>query len=86
MAKKPNAMGRIEADPKPKKDWKKIGMVTLYIALPLALIALGVASTLKYQEFINNTKAEGVAEYRINDCDRYTNEEKTQTWLECDVK
>lgn len=86
MAKKPNKMGRIEADPKPKKNWKKIGKVTLYIALPIALMTLGVVGTLKYQEFINNTKAEGVAEYKINKCEKFTDEDKKTTWLECDIK
>ena len=68
---------------KSKKNWKKIGKITgivlVFIMLPLA----GVTSTLKYQEFINGIKAEGVAEYKLT-CEKFTDKDKNVTWLECD--
>lgn len=82
MAKRPNKMGRIEADPKPPRKplpWKTIGTLAVGIALVLA----GITGTLKYQEFINNTEARGVSEYKAT-CQKFTDEEKNITWLECD--
>lgn len=83
MAKRPNALGRIEADPKPKRNWGKIGKTTLYVALPLALVTLGIVGTLKYQEFISNVKQEGAVEYQLRNCEKFT--DKKQAWLECDT-
>lgn len=83
MANKPNKMGRIEAEPKVKKQlpWKSLGT----IVLGLALVAAGIVGTLKYQGFINDVKSQGVAEYQSDKCNKYSNKENTQTWLECDV-
>lgn len=83
MANKPNAMGRIEAEPKVKKQlpWKTIGVIVAGIVLVVA----GISGTLGYQNFINSVKAEGVADYKLNNCDKYVNQEKTATWLECDA-
>lgn len=82
MANKPNAMGRIEAEPKVKRHlpWKTIGAIVAGIVLVIA----GISGTLGYQSFINNVKAEGVADYKLNSCDKYMNEDKSATWLECD--
>ena len=83
MTKRPNKLGRIEGEPKvrwyKKTNWSVIGKTVLVVGL----VALGVAGTLSYQNFINNVKAEGVAEFKINSCDRYAND-KGQKWLECD--
>ena len=89
MSKKPNAVGRIEAEPKvkwrkTKKAWSLLPALTLYVVLPVVLIALGVAGTLKYQSFISGTKADGVAEYKLSHCNKYADEKKGITWLECD--
>nr|DAU24650.1 MAG TPA: hypothetical protein [Caudoviricetes sp.] len=48
------------------------------------LVILGVVGTLKYQNFINSVKAQGVAEYKQEKCTSYNKD--TATWLECDVK
>lgn len=81
--KRPNKMGRIEADPKPKRSipWKK----TLYVVVAVLLVTLGVAGTLRYQAFINDVKAEGVAEFTLNKCDKYSDKDGNQHWLECDL-
>ena len=85
MAKKANEFGRIEGDKKVNKiktiKWGAISKV----ALVVGLIALGVAGTLQYQKFINDTKMQGVAEYIVRECDKYTDENKKTTWLECEV-
>lgn len=83
MAKKPNAMGRIEADPKAKLNipWKGI----LMTATVVALVILSIVSTLKYQEFIASTKADGVREYKTLQCDNYMNEDKSAKWFECET-
>lgn len=82
MTKRPNKLGRIEGEPKVKKSlpWKKIGK-TLAI---LALVALGVLSTLAYQQTIRNIHADGVAEYKASKCKEFT--DKNVTWLECDER
>lgn len=87
MAKKPNALGRIEADPKEPRNFhlKEIGLFLLAIAL----LVSGIVATLKYQEFISNTKEQGAAEYRLNDCEKFEtiNKEKVKVnWLECDTE
>lgn len=61
---------------------KEVIMVVVAINLPL----IGIAGTLRYQEFIDSVKEQGASEYRATQCDRYTNEDKSQRWLECDVK
>jgi len=83
MAKKPNAMGRIEGEPK-IKWYKKIkwGVLGKAVAV-LGLVALGVLGTLQYQNTINMIKAQGVEEYKTNDCNKFT--DNNVEWLECDV-
>lgn len=66
-----------------KVNKKHIGPA-LYVVYTLVLITLGVAGTLKYQSFIDNVKSDGVAEFVLSDCDKYT--DKKTTWLECDIK
>ena len=66
-----------------KKQAKKYGRVVGVVVTVVALVVLGVFSTLSYQNFINNVKAEGVAEFKINSCNPYAND-KGQKWLECD--
>lgn len=61
-----------------KKQMKIVGTVVLVVAL----VTAGVAGTLGYQKFIADTKAQGVAEYQINDCNKFT--DKNVIWLECD--
>lgn len=82
MSKKPNKMGRIEADPKPKKKLylKELGVVLLTVML----VATGVMGTLRYQKFIEDTKAQGVSEFKEQKCNPFKDEE--QKWLECEVK
>ena len=81
MTAKPNKMGRIEATPKPKRNWhmKTVGKISAVVGL----IGLGVFGTLQYQNTINNIKAEGVAEYKLT-CEKFTDKDKKVTWLECD--
>jgi len=81
MANKPNKMGRIEAEPKPKKQlpWKSIGT---FVAGVLLVVA-GITGTLKCQGFINDVKADGVAEFKNIQCEKFTDKEKNVTWLEC---
>ena len=85
MAKKANEYGRIEGEPKVSKlksiKWGAITKITIVVGLVL----LGVAGTLQYQKFIADTKAQGVAEYIARECDKYTDEDKKTTWLECEV-
>lgn len=81
MAKRPNAMGRIEGEPKKPFPWKNV----MTVVLGIALVVAGVAGTLGYQKYIDNIKAEGVAQYKIDNCQKYTNEDKSATWLECDA-
>lgn len=88
MSKKPTATGRIES-PKKQGFLAKAGIIlhnSLFILVPLALVAAGIFATLKYQEFIDNTKAQGVSEYQSIYCDEFTNKDKTEKWLECDVQ
>lgn len=85
MAKRPNALGRIEADPKPKKDWNKIGKVAGIVATVVVLIASGIAGTLGYQSYVAGIKAQGVEEYKTHECQKYSNEDKSMYWLECDA-
>ena len=84
MAKRPNAMGRIEGEPKvrwyKKVKWNVVGN----IAGVVLLIALGVVGTLQYQKTIDNIKADGVKEYQTNKCEMYAKD--GQKWYECDVK
>lgn len=69
-----------------KKPTKKQMKATLYAAYAVALVTLGVSGTLKYQSFIEQQRRIGATEFRLNKCDEYTNEDKSQRWLECDVK
>ena len=84
MAAKPNKMGRIKAEPKQKRNlhMKEIGI----FAAAVVLLVSGIVGTLTYQAFINSVKAEGVSEYRATECDQFVNEDKSQKWLECDVR
>lgn len=84
MAKKPNAMGRIEADPKPPKNFH-MKEIALFL-LAVALLVSGIVGTLKYQEFINGVKAQGVSEYKANKCSVHSFEDKSATWFECEPK
>lgn len=85
MTKKPNEFGRIEGEKKVSKlksiKWGAITKITLVVGLVL----LGVAGTLQYQKFIDDTKAQGVAEYVANECDEYSDKDNKTTWLECEV-
>lgn len=84
MAKRPNALGRIEGEPKvrwyKKVNWGVYGKA----ALVVGLITLGVVATLQVQKSYNDIKAQGVAEFKANECKPFTNKENTQKWLECD--
>lgn len=64
-----------------KKQWKNIGIVVAIVALVVA----GVAGTLGYQKFISDTKAQGVLEYKSDECTKYMNEDKSAVWLECEA-
>lgn len=82
MAKRPNKVGRIEADPKPPKkpfNWKAAGIGVGALMLVMA----GVGGTLQYQSFISSIKAEGVAEYKLT-CNKFSDSKQKVTWLECD--
>ena len=85
MSKKPNAMGRIEGEPKVSKfktfNWGGLGKT----ALVIGLVLLGVAGTLQYQQWIRSIKADGVTEYTASKCEKFSDKDKKQTWLECDV-
>ena len=63
-------------------NWKLAGRV----AMVIALVLLGVTATLQYQKFIGDIKAQGVTEFKDRHCDKYSNKEKTQFWLECEIK
>ena len=63
-----------------KKTLKNIGISILLIGLFMA----GVGTTVAYNNFIDQVKGSGVAEFKINYCDKYVNKELTQSWLECD--
>lgn len=69
-----------------KGPTKKQIKATLYVASAITLVTLGVAGTLKYQSFIEQQRRIGEAEFRMSHCDEYTNEDKSQRWLECDIK
>lgn len=79
--KKPNKMGRIEGEPKKPFPW----MATLKGLAVFVLILASIAGTLGYQHFINGVKAQGVSEYKTNECQKYMNEDKSASWLECDA-
>lgn len=81
---KSNKMGRIKAEPKQKRNLYIKEILTFLAAV--ALLVSGIVGTLKYQEFINNTKAQGVVEYKLDKCNKFTSKDKSQEWLECDVK
>ena len=57
-----------------KKQAKQYGKVAGVVVTVVALVVIGVAGTLSYQNFINNVKAEGVAEFKINSCKPYAND------------
>lgn len=82
MTTKQNKTGRTKATTKQKRNWhiKTIGKTLLV----MGLIGLGVFGTLKYQSTINNIKEQGAAEYRLDHCKEFTDEDKKITWLECD--
>lgn len=63
-------------------NWKLVWR----IAMVVAFVLIGVAATLQYQKFIGDIKAQGVTEFKDLHCDKYSNEEKTQFWLECEIK
>lgn len=63
-----------------KKQLKIVGVVVGIVAL----IALGVAGTLSYQNFISNVKAQGVSEYQAQACDIYAKD--GAKWYGCDIK
>lgn len=67
-----------------KKPSKKQVNIVLITATALALMVAGMVSTLKYQQFISNVKAQGVAEYKKTDCLKFARD--GATWLECDIK
>ena len=48
------------------------------------LVILGVVGTLKYQGFINSIKAQGVAEYKQDECESFNKD--NSSWYECEVK
>ncbi len=62
-----------------KKTMKIVGVVVTVVAL----VVVGVVGTLQYQKFISDTKAQGVSEFKANDCDKYAKD--GMTWLECDL-
>lgn len=84
MTKRPNKLGRIEGEPKVNKfkalPWKTIGAVVTSVLFVL----IGILGTLKYQQFINHVKQQGVREYTSTYCERYADDKKHTTWLECD--
>lgn len=87
MTKKPNKLGRIEGEPKMGR-WEKTKIVahnSLFVIVPVLLVVLGVASTLGYQNYVNDLKAEGVSQYKLDKCEKFTDKKQTSTWLECDV-
>ena len=62
---------------------RKLPIKTIGLAVTaVMLVVAGVMGTLQYQAFISSIKAEGVAEYKLNSCDKY-NDKKVE-WLECD--
>lgn len=83
MAKRPNALGRIEGEPKvrwyKKVNWGTYGKA----ALVIGLIALGVLGTLQVQKSYNDIKAQGVKEYQANECEVYAKD--GAKWYECDI-
>lgn len=64
-----------------KKQMKVVGVVVAVVAL----VVTGVVGTLSYQNFIENTRQAGVREYQAEKCQKYSNEDKSAFWLECDV-
>lgn len=84
MTKKPNAMGRIESEPKQPRNLhlREIGIFLLAVAILFS----GIVGTLKYQEFTDHIKAQGVSEYKENKCSVHTFEDESATWLECEPK
>lgn len=69
-----------------KKVVKKIWVIGLFSVSAVALFTGGIAATIAYNQTIDNIKAEGVAEYKLNKCDKYTDKEKKTSWLECDIQ
>lgn len=86
MSKRPNKMGRIEGEPKVSRwkrvPWAGIGMLVLGVVLMWS----GAMGVLKYQEFIADIKAQGVYEYKTSECEKFTMEDKSQTWFECETR
>lgn len=64
-----------------KKQMKVVGVVVAVVAL----VVTGVVGTLSYQNFISSVKEQGASEYRLNECEKFSDKEGKATWLECDV-
>ena len=62
-----------------KKTLKIVGVVVTEVALVVA----GVLGTLYVQKTVNDIKAQGVSEFKANDCEQYSKD--GLTWLECDL-
>lgn len=69
-----------------KKAIKKVWVIGLFAVSAVALFTGGIASTIAYNQTIDNIKAEGVAEYKLNRCSKFSDEEKRTSWLECDIQ
>lgn len=63
-----------------KQQAKVAGIITGCVAL----VVLGISSTLGYQNFIAGVKLQGAAEYRLTHCDKYSDPKQKTVWLECD--
>lgn len=85
MTKRPNAVGRIEGVPKVKRDWGRIGKITIVSIAIGVLPFLGIKGTLEYQKFIGNVKTQGITEFKAHECDEYADPKTGQKWLECDL-
>lgn len=88
MSKRPNKMGRIEGEPKEKFDWKRLGLIVVTLLVAVALPLSGILATLKYQDIIADIKAQGVLEFKSNDCKNFAKsfeDGTSQKWLECDL-
>ncbi len=49
----------------------------------VALFLSGILATVYFQKTISDIKAQGVAEYKLSECDKYSKD--GAEWLECDV-
>ncbi len=79
------SMRRIRVKKPTKKQLQNIGKKVGLVTAGIALVVTGIVAQVAYTKFTDHIKAQGVAEYQLAQCDKYTSKDLSTTWFECDV-